>query len=270
MTLRHGTHPRRALAALACLTLLAGWQPAAMRAQSAASGSGTERAHVHLPLVTAAGLRYPGQPSGTYAAIPIAGMPTDRPAAEHPDLNLSLRGYSPTLAATGLVDINGPADPSAPRLSGLLPGLAVPTLTAVYRVNGWDWSRFAVGPPLTSPEVTLIGLCATPGQFVALPPSGYDILGGYQALVLYAAADRLTLKYTREDDVVSGYTVHLEGVKVDPALLALYRACDAAGRRTLPAVTGGQLLGVAAGREVGVAIRDAGTFMDPRSRKDWW
>jgi hypothetical protein len=32
----------------------------------------------------------------------------------------------------------------------------------------------------------------------------------------------------------------------------------------------GQALGRAAGSTVGVAIRDNGMFMDPRSRKDWW
>jgi hypothetical protein len=29
-------------------------------------------------------------------------------------------------------------------------------------------------------------------------------------------------------------------------------------------------LGRATGAEVGVAIRDKGSFMDPRSLKDWW
>lgn len=29
-------------------------------------------------------------------------------------------------------------------------------------------------------------------------------------------------------------------------------------------------IGTAIGNELGVAIRDTGSLMDPRSRKDWW
>ena len=89
-------------------------------------------------------------------------------------------------------------------------------------------------------------------------------------MVLYADAERITLKYTREDSVVNGYTVHIENVCVDPALLNLYRSLDAAGRPQLPALHNGDILGTAAGDQIAVAINDYGTFMDPRSRKDWW
>jgi hypothetical protein len=57
---------------------------------------------------------------------------------------------------------------------------------------------------------------------------------------------------------------------VDPNLLALYRQADAAGRASLPALRNGQPLGTASGGQVLVAIRDCGSFLDPRSRKDWW
>ena len=63
-----------------------------------------------------------------------------------------------------------------------------------------------------------------------MPSSGYDIgselfvpergmiigSGGYEVLVLYATNERITLKYTREDNVVSGYTLHVEGICVAP------------------------------------------------------
>ena len=51
----------------------------------------------------------------------------------------------------------------------------------------------------------------------------------YEVLVLYAAEDRITLKYTRNDNVISGYTLHLEQVCVDPVLLALYSTGTAQG-----------------------------------------
>jgi len=38
----------------------------------------------------------------------------------------------------------------------------------------------------------------------------------------------------------------------------------------LPALRNNQALGQALGFEIKVAIRDAGSFMDPRSQKDWW
>ena len=110
----------------------------------------------------------------------------------------------------------------------------------------------------------------TPGEIIRLPVAGYDVGGGYGALVLYAEPTRLTLKYTREDDVVAGYTIHLENICVDANLLAKYRSLNAAGRAELPALRPGQPLGRASGHQIDAAIRDSGSFLDPRSRKDWW
>ena len=64
--------------------------------------------------------------------------------------------------------------------------------------------------------------------------------------------------------------VHIEDVAVDPALLDLYNQLNAAGRAKLPALHNGETLGVATGATIKVAIRDSGSFLDPRSRKDWW
>jgi hypothetical protein len=89
-------------------------------------------------------------------------------------------------------------------------------------------------------------------------------------LVLYASTNRITIKYTNNDNVEQGYTLHVENVCVEPRLLALYQALNSAGRGRLPALRAGQAFGRALGSEIGVAIRDYGTFMDPRSRKDWW
>jgi hypothetical protein len=73
-----------------------------------------------------------------------------------------------------------------------------------------------------------------------------------------------------KSNVVQGYTLHLEGLCVDPGLLASYRQWNAAGRGQLPALRAGQAVGRARAARVGVAIRDTGSFMDPRSAKDWW
>lgn len=223
-----------------------------------------------LPLVLAqpVGCLPVGGPG--FALLTVEPPPTDRPAEQHADLNLALRSYMVTDGYRGLVDYNGPADPLAPQLPGLFADHRTGTFAALYRVYDWDWSCNCRGGPLASPAVTLVDLATTSGETIHVPDSGYTIGSGYEVLVLYAADDRITLKYTRNDNVVSGFTLHLEHLCVDPDLLQLYRSANAAGRSQLPALRSGQAFGRAVGRAVGVAIRDSGTFMDPRSRKDWW
>jgi hypothetical protein len=206
----------------------------------------------------------------SYGTLSVNPPPTDRPAENHADLNLALRGYAPTSAFLGLIDIGGAADPNAPHLTGLFADQRTPTFSAVYRVYDWDWSCNCRGDPLTDPEVTLAGLAVTPDEVLHVPQSGYTIGSGYEVLVLYASDTRITLKYTRDDNVIAGYTLHVENVCVEPRLLALYRNMNEAGRGHLPALRAGQAFGRALGNEIGVAIRDYGTFLDPRSRKDWW
>ncbi len=209
-------------------------------------------------------------PGEQYGTLPIVGPPTDRPAARHGDLNLALRGYNRTTATRGLIDMAGPTDSRAPQLAGLFADKRSPLFRNVYRVNHWDWGSNSRGAPITDFKVTLAGLAARPGETVHVPDAGYGIGQGYAVLVLYADRNRITLKYTGEDSVVNGYTLHVEGICVEPSLLALYERMNAAGRGQLPALRAGQAFGRARGDEVQVAIRDTGRFMDPRTRKDWW
>ena len=209
-------------------------------------------------------------PGVAYSTLDVNGPATDRPAEVHADLNLSLRGYDATSAYPGLVDIGGNADSRAPQLYTLFTDQRVPDFPTVYRVYDWNWGCNCQGGLLDEWDVTLAGMGVAPGEVLHLPDSGYDIGNGYEALVLYATEERVTVKYTREDNVVEGYTLHVENVCVEPRLLALYEAWNDSGRGRLPALRGGQPLGRARGDEIGVAIRDWGTFLDPRSRKDWW
>ncbi|MCC7539641.1 MAG: hypothetical protein IT379_25690, partial [Deltaproteobacteria bacterium] len=194
----------------------------------------------------------------------------DRPPPEHGDLNLELRGWTPVDHELGLVDIDGPTDDIAPTLATLFADDRVPTFVAGFAVHQWDWGCNCRGGPIDAPEVTLSALGTDAGEILEAPDSGYDIGDGHDVLVLYIGDESVTLKYTREDNVVSGYTVHLQGVCVDPRLRALYHASDRAGRADLPALRGNQAFARARGDRVLVAIRDTGSFMDPRSRKDWW
>jgi hypothetical protein len=64
--------------------------------------------------------------------------------------------------------------------------------------------------------------------------------------------------------------LHVENMCVEPSLLGVYNNCNNNGRGHLPALKAGQAIGRARGTELGLAIRDNGVFMDPRSNKDWW
>jgi hypothetical protein len=126
------------------------------------------------------------------------------------------------------------------------------------------------GPLIADPPVSALGLETTAGEVLHVPDSGYTIGSGCEVLVIYATTDQITLKYTREDNVVYGYTLHIDRICVDSVLLALYNTCEDAGRGSLPALRPHQPFGRAAGSQTVVAIVDTGTFLDPRSRTDWW
>lgn len=191
-------------------------------------------------------------------------------AATQPDINLAVRGYVPTTAYLGLVDYVGSIDVNAPQFPSLFANNRTPVFVSAAKVYRWDWTCNCRGEPITKWDVTLLGMATSPGELIRAPVAGYDIGGGYGAMVMYAEETRLTLKYTNEDTPATGYVIYLEHVCTDPHLLALYRQLNAAGRGQLPALYPGQPLGRARGSEIAIAVRDAGSLLDPRSRKDWW
>jgi hypothetical protein len=226
---------------------------------------------IYLPFVTNA----PPAPTcdvprATYTTIPIIPPASDPPAAAHPDVNLTIRGWRAATSALRLTDYGPTEDSRAPHLDTLFADRRLPRFTSAHHVYSWDWAAMTRIPPNEPWDTTLLGLSTTPNEIIYTPDSGYDIGGGNDAMVLCAAPTRLTLKYTREDNVVSGYTIHLENICVEPDLLTLYNQANAAGRGSLPVLRGGQPLGRAASAEILVAIRDTGMFLDPRSRHDWW
>jgi len=216
----------------------------------------------------------PTTSSAVYLAVPMHTPPTDRPAPQHGDLNLALRGYVPTTADLGLVDYDGETDSDPPQLPGLVRGSRVPGIASAYRVREWDWgcgSDGCRGEPIDRPPVTLIGIAVNAGEQIYIPSRDAEVnRNASRAVVLYADSRRITLKYTTDDNVVRGYAVHIEDVCVDPSLLSLYRDLDAHGRQRLPGLRNDDPLGTAPGSQIGVAVRDSGSFMDPRAKKDWW
>jgi hypothetical protein len=208
-------------------------------------------------------------PNAKYVTTSVT--PETTSPSTHGDINLLLRKWRPASGqVAALVDINGPTDTLAPRLYTLFTDDRDPVFSGVYQLQGWDWGCNCASAYMTDPAVTMAGFAMQPAEVVELPMDGYDIGGGMQAMVLYATTETITLKYTHEDDVVKGYTIHMANICVEPALLALYEQSNAAGRTSLPALKGNQPIGRVRGSELLVTIRDTGSWMDPRSRKDWY
>ncbi len=218
-------------------------------------------------------------PGQSYGSLSPSSLPTDRPADQHADLNLALRGYILVNESKTLVTYSyppdQPPDPNAPQLATLFSPQRLPAFVNTYQVGHWDWTCNCRDRWDSEWPVELLGAQVTTGEVIHVPSSGYSISrprlpNGYEVLVLYATTQRITIKYTRDDNVVSGYTIHAENVCVEPSLLALYNLLNSQGRHQLPALFAGQGFGRARSNEIQVAIRDTGMFMDPRSRRDWW
>jgi hypothetical protein len=237
------------------------------------------------PTVTPIPVASSSCPAASSAAFALTGIvgpayKDNRLTDANADLRLSLLGFAPAYAVSEftLVDYNGATDPDAPRLDGLFSPNRIPSISAVYQRYDWRWDESAE-PPYGSRgnvnadwAVSVVGFALSPGEGVYLPERGADI-GGFTAMVLFAAEQELTLAYFRQDSVTDGYVVHLMNLCVDPNLVALYRAQTAGGKRAtsnLPALRNDQQIGVAGAGPLIVAVRDRGVFLDPRSRKDWW
>jgi len=218
--------------------------------------------------------------SNTVGTIdPIDRYPTgDPPPENHPDLNLSIRGYVPANGEKYPIVLGEEGDPKAPQIWKILSHR--PTIVSLYKIYGWDWKTNRKTVPMPEPgdpagsvkQIQMIGLSTNPGEPILVPDSGYRIGGNYQVMVIHADENSITVKYGREDNIgiKFGYAVQVEGINVDPDLLNSYRSLNAAGRNELPALVGGQVMGTAKGNEIRVVIRDTGDFLDPRSKLDWW
>jgi hypothetical protein len=217
-------------------------------------------------------------PGQSYSSVVPDPPKTDRPADQHADLNLEMRGYIMVNESKTLVDYGGSSDPSAPQLATLFSNSSPRSLSNTYQVGHWDWECNCRDRWDDEWPVELLGMGSMTGEIINTPSSGYDIgtrpqprlPNGFEVMVLYATTHRITIKYTRNDNVVIGYTIHVEDICVEPTLLALYNTLNSQGRNRLPALYALQPFGRARGGEIKVAIRDSGMFMDPRSRNDWW
>jgi hypothetical protein len=261
---------------------------------------------VYLPLI----VRSPTPPIPTPTATPTATpeCPTSsinvyptrtayqfdadnpvRPAWNHADKNIHLRGYVANTDSgfkRELVNYGSDDGNRSPQLATMFSPVRVPVLRSFYRVYNWNWSPSNVGPgsrgePITTWPVTALGLASTPGEILKTPESFYNIgPDDISVLVIYVDETSITFNYHQSDSAgAQGYTVHVDGICTDPNLRALYDQLDNAARNTyvgpsytypLPALRKNQAFGTAKSPETVVIIRDTGAFMDTRSCYEWW
>lgn len=209
-------------------------------------------------------------PNTSYSSLSISGPPLTVDPDHNENLNLSYRGYEVTDAPLRLITYDGPpADTNAPQFPGLFADKRTPDFVRAYQRYRWDEDCDCPVDTYSQWDATVLGMGVSRGETIYTPDSGYDIGGGYEYMVMYAAETDITLHIGREDEF-HGYVIHIDGVCTDPDLLALYRQLHAAGRGELPALRGHQPFGKAVDTEIQIAVRDTGSFMDPRSRNDWW
>ncbi|MDX1417039.1 MAG: hypothetical protein R3293_22735, partial [Candidatus Promineifilaceae bacterium] len=205
----------------------------------------------------------------SYQSLPVTGSSTNPQAANHPDLNIGLRGYELTDAELKLVTLGEVWDRQAPQLPALFADNRVPQFSNAYHRYRWDWDCQCPTDTYSPWDTTLLGMAVTPGEIIHVPDSGYDIGGGYEVMVLYAGKTRITF-HIGNSDKLDGYVMHVEDVCIEPDLLAKYNTLHEQGRDRLPVLKGRQPFGRALGSEIKVAMRDNGHFLDPRSRNSWW
>jgi len=274
----------RVVSLIVMLTLLAviGVQtPRAVEAQVAPQANFP----VYLPLIQKACTA--GQSYGQGLVYQYDNDNPVRPAYNHADKNFALRGYTTDNGQSRTLQaIVGATDTGAPQLNTLVSPQRKFVITSTRQSYNWNWGTppnpGTRGSVIPSPAVTVVGLQVTLGETIRVPTSGYDLGQGVTAIVLYAAANSITLHYTRDDSGFPGYTIMIDNICVDPNLLALYTSLDGTARNTygggqgsgysynLPTLTSNQPIGTALTNELIVAIRDTGSFLDPRSCKDWW
>lgn len=255
--------------------------------QTHADPQGTLTPRAYLPIVIAP--ECASSSANEYTSGIAYQFDTDnpvRPAYDHADKNIELRGYvantDPDLKGE-LVDY-GSGDPTQPpQLATLFSPAQVPTFVDFYQVHNWNWVPSPTpgtrSTPIDDPPVTAVSFSLPQSTALHTPISGYDIGGGVEAIVIFADKDTVTLHYTREDSAAKGYTVHIDHICTDPNLLSLYNSLDDAdGPRydypsasyNLPTLAAGQALGTTSSQDMVVAIVDTGAFQDPRSCNEWW
>ena len=137
-------------------------------------------------------------------------------------------------------------------------------------------------------QAPVLQIPINPGAFVNVPKTEYSIGGNYEAMVVFAAEDRVTIHIGRHEYITSskqcgsgkcsgGYWIYVKDICVDKQILNAYRGVEAVQKSAgsdlnpiqLPMVSAGQPLGVAKGNSVTIGVRDDGPFIST-SKPFYW
>lgn len=205
-------------------------------------------------------------PNGT---MKILGPACGPQANIHPDINIKLRGFQRTDGVMNVIDLGSlstDVDPKHPNIDTLFDNPLEHAIVGLYNVGVWEGKNTGI----YTDWVHLVGFSVFPTDNIRVPTSGYDLGCGFEVMVLFADENSITIKYTLDDNMVSGYGIHILGIKVREDIVAKYKAADLAGRKELPVLRAGEILGHPAEAAIWVSVRDTGAFLDPRSCQDFW
>lgn len=193
----------------------------------------------------------------------------------NPDVNLYLRGFEPNNEAKELIDRThnyGLDYIDPPQISTVFKDKQ-PQIANTYHIFEWDFNKKkSLAPLIATPnfKVHMLGLKAVPGDKIYAPYTGRSIGSGKAYLVLFADSNNILLTNSRANALNSGYLVYFLDICVYPSLVNLYNSADSSGRTSLPALAVGEEFAVSRTNEVKIVVRDSMSFMDIRSRQDWW
>lgn len=183
---------------------------------------------------------------------------------QNPDYNPSLRDYVNVNQSPEYYHEDHPIDPLLPNFANLFEGYQQPTISGTYAITPIE----NFDSPQSWSEVNAVGFALPSGTNVLVPPSGYQINEqGYQATVLYAGSDGITINYTADGNIAGGYTISLKNITVNPEIIKQFQTAQSQG--LLVALDAFQNLGTTNGSEVIMFLRDTGAILDPRWL-EWW
>jgi len=241
------------------------------------------------PKTTASHAQTPSCPYDSGQSIQLGGTETDANNAENRVPISQNRGLYDSLANTaGFTQISdeevltltktdtGAVDGGVKNMMGSMFGYKPKRLVSAY--DPPDGGTYILEVPVDPNN-----------KDVKMPSTGYDIGGGMEAMVVFAASDRVTLHIGRHEYFTGtktcangktcsgGYWIYVKNICVDQQIQNAYNqvkgAQESAGANLnpiqLPMVRAGQVLGKANGNSVLVGVRDNGPFISIY-KSDYW
>lgn len=163
----------------------------------------------------------------------------------------------------------GSIDASHIKLGNVIDGAIV--LTEAMTPSGSYANQNAQRPS----DGTVIKIKTTPGQVIRAPDSGRQISGSgdrYTGMVTYASADGVRFANSRNDKPTGneGYNLYIWNINTNQAVISNYRrGHDEFKRKCFPQFRPGDVLGIAKGDFIYMALRDNGDFVTIRDTS-WW